>query len=35
LGSRFFLPAITVLELKMDVQALEPRTPPQGSALHN
>jgi predicted nucleic acid-binding protein len=34
-GSRLFLSAITMLELEMGVQALERRTPPQGSALRS
>ncbi|MEI8324453.1 MAG: type II toxin-antitoxin system VapC family toxin [Betaproteobacteria bacterium] len=32
---RLFLSAITILELEIGVQALECRTPPQGSALRN
>jgi predicted nucleic acid-binding protein len=32
-SSRLFLSAITLLELEMGIQALERRTPPQGSAL--
>lgn len=32
-SSRLFLSAITILELELGVQALERRTPPQGSAL--
>lgn len=32
-SSRLFLSAITVLELEQGIQALERRTPPQGSAL--
>ena len=34
-ASRLFLSAITILELEMGVQALERRTPPQGSALRS
>jgi toxin FitB len=33
LSSSFYLSAITVLELEMGIQALERKTPPQGSAL--
>ena len=32
---RLFLSAITILELELGVQALERRTPPQGSALRS
>jgi predicted nucleic acid-binding protein len=32
---RFFLSAITILELELGIQALERRTPPQGSALRS
>jgi toxin FitB len=32
-SGRLFLSAITILELELGVQALERRTPPQGSAL--
>lgn len=32
-ASRLYLSAITILELEMGVQALERRSPPQGSAL--
>lgn len=32
-SSRLYLSAITVLELEMGIQALERRSPPQGSAL--
>ena len=32
-SSRFFLSAITLLELEQGIQALERRAPPQGSAL--
>lgn len=32
-ASRLYLSAITILELEMGVQALEHRSPPQGSAL--
>jgi predicted nucleic acid-binding protein len=32
---RLFLSAITVLELELGIQALERRTPPQGSALRS
>ena len=32
-SSRLFLSAITMLELEIGIQALERRTPPQGSAL--
>ena len=32
-SSSFYLSAITLLELEMGIQALEHRTPPQGSAL--
>ena len=33
LSSSFYLSAITLLELEMGIQALERKTPPQGSAL--
>ncbi len=32
-SNRLFLSAITILELELGIQALERRTPPQGSAL--
>lgn len=32
-ASRLYLSAITILELELGIQALERRTPPQGSAL--
>jgi predicted nucleic acid-binding protein len=32
-ASRLYLSAITILELEMGIQALDRRTPPQGSAL--
>ena len=32
-SSKLFLSAITILELELGIQALERRTPPQGSAL--
>ena len=32
-SSSFYLSAITILELEMGIQALESKTPPQGSAL--
>ncbi|HEY5579685.1 MAG TPA: PIN domain-containing protein, partial [Rhodoferax sp.] len=32
-ASRLYLSAITILELEMGIQALERRSPPQGSAL--
>lgn len=32
-SSQLFLSAITILELELGIQALEKRTPPQGSAL--
>ena len=35
LSSSFYLSAITLLELEMGIQALERKTPPQGSALRN
>lgn len=34
-ASRLYLSAITILELEMGIQALERRSPPQGSALRN
>jgi predicted nucleic acid-binding protein len=34
-ASRLYLSAITILELEMGVQALERRSPPQGSALRS
>lgn len=33
LSSNFYLSAITIFELEMGIQALENKTPPQGSAL--
>ena len=33
LSSSFYLSAITIFELEMGIQALESKTPPQGSAL--
>jgi toxin FitB len=32
-SSKLFMSAVTILELEKDIQALEYRTPPQGSAL--
>ena len=32
-GSRLFMSALTLMELELGIQALERRTPPQGSAL--
>ena len=34
-ASRLYLSAITILELEMGIQALERRSPPQGSALRS